>query len=118
MRGQAQAQRAAMRSRAKLGGAGPSRRRAPQDGPGGVGCGPEGSWMSATPLPASTVILLRDGPRSPEVLLLERHAKSEFLPDMYVFPGGRVDDDDLALGERAGISEAQARTALPSVAPE
>ncbi len=75
--------------------------------------------MSVTPLPASTVILMRDGTRSPEVLLLERHAKSEFLPDMYVFPGGRVDDDDLALGEAAaGISQERARAALPSVAPE
>ena len=75
--------------------------------------------MSVTPLPASTVILLRDGPRSPEVLLLERHARSEFLPDMYVFPGGRVDDEDLALGERAaGITLERARAALPSVAPE
>jgi 8-oxo-dGTP pyrophosphatase MutT (NUDIX family) len=75
--------------------------------------------MSVTPLPASTVILLRDGTRSPEVLLLERHARSEFLPDMYVFPGGRVDEDDLALGERAaGLTRERACAALPSVAAE
>jgi 8-oxo-dGTP pyrophosphatase MutT (NUDIX family) len=75
--------------------------------------------MTATPLPAATVILLRDGTRSPEVLLLERHARSEFLPDMYVFPGGRVDDDDSALGERAaGVTREHACTALPSIAAE
>ncbi len=39
--------------------------------------------MPATPVPAATVILLRDGPTSPEVLLLERHSDSEFLPDLY-----------------------------------
>ncbi len=72
--------------------------------------------MAATPLPASTVILLRDGRVSPEVLMLERHAKSEFLPDSYVFPGGRVEDQDHALGDRASrLSAEQAVRALPTV---
>jgi 8-oxo-dGTP pyrophosphatase MutT (NUDIX family) len=71
------------------------------------------------PVPAATVILLRDSVAGPEVLLLERHAKSEFLPDAYVFPGGRVDAEDHALAARiAGISGAQAGAALRTVAPE
>ncbi len=75
--------------------------------------------MPVTPVPAATVILLRDGSRSPEVLLLERHAKSDFLPDLYVFPGGRVEDADQELSDRiTGLSEDQARKALPTVAPE
>ncbi len=75
--------------------------------------------MAATPVPAATVILLRDGDVSPEVLLLERHAKSEFLPDLYVFPGGRVDAHDHELSDHlpAGGTEA-ARRALPDTAPE
>jgi 8-oxo-dGTP pyrophosphatase MutT (NUDIX family) len=64
-------------------------------------------------------MLLRDTAAGPEVLLLERHAKSEFLPDNYVFPGGRVDDDDFALGARvAGISAAEASAALSTVQAE
>ena len=75
--------------------------------------------MPATPVPAATVILLRDGPVSPEVLLLERHSKSDFLPDLYVFPGGRVEDPDRELADRVGqLSHEDAVKALPSVAPE
>ncbi len=58
--------------------------------------------MPSTPEPAATVMLLRDGSVSPEVLMLERHAKSELLPHLYVFPGGRVEDQDRALIPRLG----------------
>ncbi len=58
--------------------------------------------MPAVPVPAATVILLRDAKQSPEVLLIERHARSQFLPDIYVFPGGRVDQGDAALADRLG----------------
>ena len=47
--------------------------------------------MPSTPQPAATLILLRDGPVSPEVLMLERHTSSEVLPDLYVFPGGQIE---------------------------
>jgi 8-oxo-dGTP pyrophosphatase MutT (NUDIX family) len=71
------------------------------------------------PVPAATVILLRDSVAGPEVLLLERHARSEFLPDAYVFPGGRVDAEDHALAARvAGVSAEQASAALRTVSPE
>jgi 8-oxo-dGTP pyrophosphatase MutT (NUDIX family) len=74
--------------------------------------------MPAVPAPAATVILLRDGERSPEVLLLERHSRSDFLPDMYVFPGGRVDDQDRELADRlSGITPSQAAALLPTVDP-
>jgi 8-oxo-dGTP pyrophosphatase MutT (NUDIX family) len=74
--------------------------------------------MPAAPVPAATVILLRDGERSPEVLLLERHARSEFLPDMYVFPGGRVEEQDRELLDRlSGVSAPGAARLLPTVDP-
>lgn len=64
-------------------------------------------------------MLLREGARSPEVLLLERHAKSDFLPDLYVFPGGRVDPGDRELADRvAGVSEAEAIARAHTVDPE
>lgn len=49
---------------------------------------------AAVPRPASTAALLRDGPDGPEVLLLQRHRRSGFVPGAYVFPGGRVDAAD------------------------
>ena len=71
--------------------------------------------MSVTPVPAATVILLRDSANGPETLLIERHARSEFLPDMYVFPGGRVEARDQALaGRLAGLEPAAAAALLPS----
>ena len=52
----------------------------------------------ATPRPAATVVVLRarrtDGRF--EVLLVRRHDKVAFMGGAYVFPGGRVDEADLA----------------------
>lgn len=45
------------------------------------------------PRPSSTVVLLRDAPLGPEVLLVLRHARSAF-GSTYVFPGGVIEDDD------------------------
>jgi 8-oxo-dGTP pyrophosphatase MutT (NUDIX family) len=68
------------------------------------------------PAPAATVILLRDSSHGPEVLMLARHARSEFLPDAYVFPGGRVEDADHDLAERvAGLSRSEASARLTTV---
>jgi 8-oxo-dGTP pyrophosphatase MutT (NUDIX family) len=75
--------------------------------------------MPTTPKPASTVMLLRDGPASPEVLLLERHARSSVLPAMYVFPGGGVEEADLQLIDRLGrFSAREARERLATVPAE
>lgn len=72
--------------------------------------------MPAEPVPAATIMLLRDAPDSPEVLMLERHASSDFLPDLYVFPGGRVDPGDHELADRVeGLTAAQAVERAPSV---
>jgi 8-oxo-dGTP pyrophosphatase MutT (NUDIX family) len=49
---------------------------------------------AATPKPAATAVLVRDGESAPEILLLKRHRASGFVPGAYVFPGGRVDDED------------------------
>lgn len=32
--------------------------------------------------------------------MIERHSRSDFLPDLHVFPGGRVEDQDYALADR------------------
>lgn len=51
----------------------------------------------ATPRPAATVILLRDGPEGPEVWLMERSRSVGFMASAWVFPGGRVDEADASL---------------------
>jgi len=48
----------------------------------------------ATPRPAATIVLLRDGGAGPEVLLMRRSRSAGFVPGAYVFPGGRVDAAD------------------------
>jgi 8-oxo-dGTP pyrophosphatase MutT (NUDIX family) len=56
------------------------------------------------PRPAASVVLLRRGgkhaDRVLEVLLLKRAEKARFMPNVWVFPGGAVDDAD-------GVDEAR-----------
>ena len=54
--------------------------------------------MGAVPKKAATVILLRDKKTEGfEVFLLKRHEKSSFMGGNFVYPGGRVDQDDGSL---------------------
>ncbi|HEV2548597.1 MAG TPA: NUDIX hydrolase [Stellaceae bacterium] len=46
------------------------------------------------PRPASTVLLLRDGPSGLEVLMITRNVAADFASGALVFPGGRVDAAD------------------------
>jgi 8-oxo-dGTP pyrophosphatase MutT (NUDIX family) len=52
----------------------------------------------ATPRPASGIVLLRRGgkhsERALEVLLLKRSGEAKFMPNVWVFPGGSVDEED------------------------
>ena len=41
--------------------------------------------------PAASLILLRDTPEGPEVLLVERNPEQRFMGGAWVFPGGAVD---------------------------
>jgi 8-oxo-dGTP pyrophosphatase MutT (NUDIX family) len=51
-----------------------------------------------TPIPASTVLLVRDGggstPGGPEVLLVRRHRATQFAGGKLVFPGGKINASD------------------------
>ncbi len=48
----------------------------------------------ATPRDAATLILYRTTPDGPRILMGCRSEGHDFMPNKYVFPGGRVDDDD------------------------
>lgn len=65
--------------------------------------------MSSAPptpsIPAATVVVFRNAPGGgpPELLMITRHRAMSFAGGMAVFPGGRVDPADYALGaELAG----------------
>ena len=68
--------------------------------------------MAATP--AATVIVARDASDGLEVLLLRRSDVGAFA-GMWVFPGGRVDDDDAGDDEQARARTAAAREAKEEV---
>lgn len=53
---------------------------------------------------AASVIVLRDGPDGPEVLLVQRNPAQRFMGGAWVFPGGAVHDED-GSPEEAGRRE-------------
>jgi len=47
------------------------------------------------PVPAATLVLLRDRPAGDfDILLMQRHAKSKFAAGDFVFPGGKLTRED------------------------
>jgi len=57
------------------------------------------------PRDAATLILVRQTGPAPEVLLGCRHGKTAFMPNRYVFPGGRVDAADTRVPFAADLRE-------------
>ncbi len=47
------------------------------------------------PMASATVMVLRDSPNGPEVLMMRRHGNSSVLGGAHVFPGGKLDPQDL-----------------------
>ena len=54
---------------------------------------PEGAPLPK-PIDAATVVIVRRDAKQPQVLMGHRSAKHKFMPNTFVFPGGRVDADD------------------------
>ncbi len=59
--------------------------------------------MAVQPRQASAVMLLRDSMQGMEVFMVRRVIQSDFMPDVYVFPGGSVSADDRAAEQAEGI---------------
>lgn len=83
------------------------------------------AWFTAgpaasQPVPAATVVPIRDGADGVEVLLLRRSSRGAF-GGMWVFPGGKVDpgdadaavdDDEISLARAAAVREAREEAAI------
>jgi 8-oxo-dGTP pyrophosphatase MutT (NUDIX family) len=68
--------------------------------------------MSDQPIPAATLVLVRERPGGPpELLMVERAAGMAFAGGALVFPGGRIDEADMRLGEALGPKDGAARVA-------
>ncbi|WP_243634353.1 NUDIX hydrolase [Roseicella frigidaeris] len=92
-----------------------------EDNPGGPAeSRPAAPSRAVRPKHAASLILWREGPAGPEVLMGLRHARHRFMPNVLVFPGGRVDRADhraLALSELPEFTRAcLERQAPPSLA--
>jgi 8-oxo-dGTP pyrophosphatase MutT (NUDIX family) len=75
---------------------------------------PRTSGETPEAVPAATVILVRDTASGLETLMVRRSSKLEFAGGMWVFPGGRVDPDDIPpdgdvieAARRAAVREAR-----------
>jgi len=69
--------------------------------------------MPAQPRDAATLLLLRDAPAEGlEVLMVRRHVRSEFAADVFAFPGGALEEEDLS-EEAAELCRGWERRANP-----
>jgi 8-oxo-dGTP pyrophosphatase MutT (NUDIX family) len=61
----------------------------------------------AVPVPAATILLLRDGARGLEVFMVKRHHQIDFVAGALVFPGGKLEtgDSDAALAQHCDVSD-------------
>ena len=90
------------------------------DNPGGPAEAKRAATRSVAPRNAASLILWRETAAGPEVLMGLRHASHRFMPNVLVFPGGRVDRPDHrapALSELPAFTRAcLERQAAPSLA--
>lgn len=68
--------------------------------------------MTVQPRMASAIMLLRDVPTGQgiEVFMVRRVIQSDFMPNVYVFPGGSVSQDDYAAETTEGVATPVAST--------
>lgn len=64
--------------------------------------------IDTAPRAAATVVVIRDGAASVEVLLIKRHGLSDVLGGAYVFPGGKVDAADALLDVAVHLDDSAA----------
>ena len=72
--------------------------------------------LPATPRPSAALALLRDatqdGKEGIEIFMVRRHIQSDFAPDVFVFPGGTVKQEDRTLESSMRATAQDGPTAL------
>lgn len=66
---------------------------------------------------AATVVLTIGNPRDPQILMGQRSARHDFMPSVYVFPGGRVDRIDSYAPYAGDLSARTERVLEAAVSP-
>jgi 8-oxo-dGTP pyrophosphatase MutT (NUDIX family) len=56
------------------------------------------SKPSVAPVPAATILLVRDAPAGMEVFMVKRHHQIDFVAGALVFPGGKAQASDFDAG--------------------
>lgn len=64
------------------------------------------AWTPPVASPAATVVLVRDNENALETYVIRRAMTMPFAPGMYVFPGGRVSEEDFGAA-RAHVDDAR-----------
>lgn len=75
--------------------------------------------LDKTPKPriAATVVLTIGDPRNPKILMGQRSSRHDFMPSVYVFPGGRVDRIDSFAPYAGDLSPRTERVLEAAVSP-
>ena len=60
---------------------------------------------------AASVLLVRESSEGPQVFMMKRPGKGDF-PDLHVFPGGKVDEDDFVPELLDGLGDGEANNLL------
>ena len=68
------------------------------------------TWQPVTPRSAATVLLLRETEQGLQTYMMCRASTMAFAANAYVFPGGRLDPQDLELGKALELDEANLAT--------
>jgi 8-oxo-dGTP pyrophosphatase MutT (NUDIX family) len=68
-----------------------------------------GPTATVTPRDAASLVIVRQHRGKNQVLMGRRPAKDRFMPDVFVFPGGRVDPDDARIPVRNELSSREIR---------
>ncbi len=55
------------------------------------------------PRDAASLVLIDDSAGEPRILMGRRHARMKFIPDAFVFPGGKLDQGDMGVRPAAGF---------------
>lgn len=62
--------------------------------------------IDTPPRAAASIVLVRDGAKGLEILLMRRHTNSDVLGGAYVFPGGKLDKADLNIPTNSRLDTA------------